>query len=1056
MYSSLLIEASAGSGKTFQLSNRFLALLALGENPADLIALTFTRKAAGEFTRRILNRLALGASCAEEAASLASALTPTLIGDAASRQPGIVPATQLPELSMQRFRELLASLVNALDQLQLSTLDSFFTRLVSCFGPELGLAGFEMLDEDRYALAREETLQQVLNDGSLDKRQRDLFLSAFAIANYGNEEARVRDSILKFIKDHHERLLQCPSPSSWGNADAIWDDHDNWPKYSPAKITALQQKILLDTPETFGHKGLDKTFTKLVESIPDYIPGTPLPKPIKDHLYKWVDSIPAGSDEIHFHYNRANRIFPAHLTSLLVELEELIRSSEITIFLKRTQGIWAVVSAFENQYHKQYRSQGRVSFADLTLLLQQHAVLAHKTGFNELAYRLDSQFRHWMLDEFQDTSRRQWQVIEPVINEAVISHEGERSLFVVGDTKQSIYGWRGGEPRLFNEMTERSEWERLQEWTMAHSWRSSETVLDFVNLVCAPDGNGMAPLPDETKQRWTFQKHLAANQLLGEVKIFQLSDKNIEDDFSDKKAAIISELKRIDPIQRNLSCVILVSSNKQVQDYTSLLREHTNFPIEAEAAVSIASDSPLGLTLSDWFKFLVFPADRFARRHVEASPLSTSITQYGKSESIQYSTARAEISTHGVSYHINKIVSQLPEALEIGAFQQMRLEQILNTARAFDAIGGTLEEWLRMLKNQTHREESGQGAIQIMTVHKSKGLEFDIVMLPELDGDGYDAVSRMGMLTKKNEQHIPKHFLNKPVKEIIARDPQLSEQYNQWIADNCYERACNLYVALTRARHSIYLFLKEPSKNANAASQLNDAGWIHRSVGDRDAIEVTFENEVSGQLLYQSGCSEWLTAFPLIETVENEEKQLLSLPPPAPRVGRRTASKDKSNFFIKRNSRASQNGKEFGNQVHDLFETIVTLVDAKTLPKNKYADVVRKALALPESQHWFGQHSNSEILREQAIEAIDDNGTWFSGVIDRAIVHFNSNHIATKIEILDYKTDSVSSADELIERYTGQLQSYAKVLSSVYQLPLTKITTCLLSTKLNSYVTIEI
>ena len=135
MYSSLLIEASAGSGKTFQLSNRFLALLALGESPADLIALTFTRKAAGEFTRRILNRLALGASSEQGAKDLAQALTPTLIGDNTSKQPGIVSVSQLPELSMGRFRELLASLVHELDRLQLSTLDSFFTRLVSSFGP---------------------------------------------------------------------------------------------------------------------------------------------------------------------------------------------------------------------------------------------------------------------------------------------------------------------------------------------------------------------------------------------------------------------------------------------------------------------------------------------------------------------------------------------------------------------------------------------------------------------------------------------------------------------------------------------------------------------------------------------------------------------------------------------------------------------------------------------------------------------------------------------------------------------------------------------------------
>lgn len=1051
MFSSLLIEASAGSGKTFQLSNRFLALLALGEDPADLIALTFTRKAAGEFTRRILNRLALGASSEEEAAKLAQALTLTLIGDPATRQPGIIPPSQLPDLGIPRFRELLVSLVKTLDRFQLSTLDSFFTRLVNSFGPELGLAGFEMLDEDRFTLAREDTLQNVLNGGAFTQTQRELFLSAFIIANYGNEEARVRDSILQFVEDHHERILQCPLSESWGNPHAIWEDFGQWPKFSPTKLAALQQRILDALPEKFGHGSFDKTVRNTVTTITDYVPGTPLPDPLKKNLFKWVDSLAEGADEIHFKAYKKDMVFPVRLTSLLVELEALIRYSEIEVFLRRTQGIWAVVTAFEQQYNQQNRSQGRVSFGDLTLLLQQHAVLARETGFNELAYRLDSKFRHWMLDEFQDTSRKQWQVIEPVIDEAVNDQEGQRSLFVVGDTKQSIYGWRGGEPRLFEELV-RPSWDRLEQWTMARSWRSSQIILDFVNLVCDTQGNGMQPFPDATKARWKFENHRAAKKLSGSVKVYQFDTKK-DEQISPKEAALIEEIQSLKPTQRGLSCAILVGSNKQVQNYTALLRQHTNFAIEAEAAVSIASDSPLGLALLDWFTYLLTPLDSFARRHVETSPLCEAIRQFGEDLNAQYTEARSEIAAQGVSFHINKLISALPKSVQLKSFQKLRLQQILDTARNFDSTGGSLEEWLRMLKKQTHREESGSGAIQIMTVHKSKGLEFDIVMLPELDGDSYDVITRMGMLKMENAEHLPKHFMLKPAKEIVQRDPHLQAQYDQWVADNCYERACNFYVALTRAARSLYLFLKAPASSKNsAADKLNDAGWIHRSVGDINTQSITLANEVEGSLLYQSGSPAWYLDHPVSESLATKETTSIQLPPAAPRIGRRTASKEKSSHCVNRNSRSMQGGKDFGNQVHALFEQITNVADKDTLPNNSYGDTVKAALELPESRHWFDAQPNTEVLLEQPVESIDASGTWFSGMIDRAIVHFDEAQNPINIEILDFKTDKVDSAEELMERYEGQMRSYISVLSSAYKLPISAISATLLSTKLNTYV----
>ena len=105
---SLMIRASAGTGKTYQLAHRFLALLALGEDPSRIIALTFTRKAAGEFADRILGNLAKGAASADGAADLAGRLHLALRGDPANAQPPMIdPEDEFPVMDQARFRELL-------------------------------------------------------------------------------------------------------------------------------------------------------------------------------------------------------------------------------------------------------------------------------------------------------------------------------------------------------------------------------------------------------------------------------------------------------------------------------------------------------------------------------------------------------------------------------------------------------------------------------------------------------------------------------------------------------------------------------------------------------------------------------------------------------------------------------------------------------------------------------------------------------------------------------------------------------------------------------------
>ena len=127
---------------------------------------------------------------------------------------------------------------------------------------------------------------------------------------------------------------------------------------------------------------------------------------------------------------------------------------ELELRLDRTQGIHGLLEAFEKQYDFRVRRAGRLMFGDLPVLLARAgSVLLGGNGPDrlDLEYRLDGAFDHWLLDEFQDTSNVQWHAVN-LIDEVVQDASGQRTFFCVGDQKQSVYQWRGGDPKLFDRL----------------------------------------------------------------------------------------------------------------------------------------------------------------------------------------------------------------------------------------------------------------------------------------------------------------------------------------------------------------------------------------------------------------------------------------------------------------------------------------------------------------------------------------------------------------------------------------------------------------------------
>ena len=210
-----MILASAGSGKTYALTNRIVRLLALGAAPERIVALTFTRKAAGEFFDVILRKLAAAAADPSRAAHLAREI-------------------ECPHLGCAEFLALLRAMVDAMPRLSFSTFDAFFARIVRSFPLELGLAGdFELLQEHAALVQRRRVLRRMFaratgREGP-DPAQR-VFIEAFKQATYGIEQKSVESLLAAYLDAHQEVYLDIPDAGLWGNPERIWPGGSPWPR----------------------------------------------------------------------------------------------------------------------------------------------------------------------------------------------------------------------------------------------------------------------------------------------------------------------------------------------------------------------------------------------------------------------------------------------------------------------------------------------------------------------------------------------------------------------------------------------------------------------------------------------------------------------------------------------------------------------------------------------------------------------------------------------------------------------------------------------------------
>ncbi|MBA3849178.1 MAG: DNA helicase UvrD [Opitutus sp.] len=1030
----VMILASAGSGKTYALTNRFIALLAAGAAPDRIVALTFTRKAAGEFFDGILRKLAEAAAHPAAARRLAGAI-------------------ERPELGAADFRRMLRAVADTLHRLRLGTLDSFFARIARAFPFELGLAGdFEVLQPAAAQRERRRVLQRLFaRDGDRAETRRD-FLEAFKRATFGAEEKQLGPRLDAFLDAHHERYLEAPDGALWGDAARIWPEGQPWLReVKPAATLAALRRWAESAPMEDKQRVRWLAFHAALET---WSPGAPLPRALEYIVGK---ALPAwdelGGSAVGLTIERRKQTLDAAGCAVLRDAVCLVAGGELRRRLEVTRGIHAVLAGYDELHDALVRRAGRLTFADVERLLRPPVArsLSRAAGGGDrlfLDYRLDAEIDHWLLDEFQDTSRGQWSVLRNLIDEVVQDAEGRRSFFCVGDVKQAIFAWRAGDPRLMGEIHEhynRGQDGPIVTQPLDRSWRSGPAVIDMVNAVFGSEALGDL-FPGRAAAEWKRQwrDHTTAFPgRAGQAALLHAADA------AGRKKLTLDLIRELRPLEKGLTCAVLVQRNVEAAELADYLRREGGVPAIAESDLRVCADNPAGAAMLALFQAAAHPGDRLAWEHVGMTPLGAALTAEGVATPGGLAArVLAQVQDGGFERTAEHWFARIEPALAPeNRFARERARQFAAAAALFDATGSrAVDEFAVFMESHVVREPESAAVVRVMTVHKAKGLGFDVVIVPELEGTRLDE-PRSGLAVQTDAAHAVQWVLDRPTALFARHDAVLRRHLAEAEQDACHESLSLLYVALTRAKRALFV-VTEP---VAGSSSRNFPKLLAAALGEEARTVRVGSLELTGA--WSAGEPGWHRDLPAPPSEKRREEIAPVTASPAPRRAARRPAGDGWDKFdaAAKFDLGGDAAREFGAAVHRLLAQVEwcapdeveararAWVEAGVSPDAIEQVVgVLRAPALADLWRAPADGQGGEVWRERAFEVIF-GGEWVSGVIDRVQVLRDAAGRPHRAFVWDFKTEafsSGSSAAERAERHAPQLRLYRRVVARLTGLPI--------------------
>lgn len=842
-------KASAGSGKTYQLALNYIRM-ALGEADTvtgryrlfyphaqnrhrEILAVTFTNKATEEMKQRIIKELRALADVGTESNYRARLL----------KDFGVDPRT-LASAAGAALSDILFDYGN----FHVSTIDAFFQTVLRSFAYEADLSGNYDLELDDKVINEEainSTLEAALGTKK-DKNSRQIrsWISAYMSRLRDNSESfdlfnpnnTSRKDLADFVRNLNNETFKLKK------ADILKFAND------PQKITALHNE-LKKSMDRLGAEILALGYQIDLEHI----------KYPNRKTYKLIASLQAGIWPLEGDYVDicASPEIAVSMIKPGFEADEEL----ITRLIDKIQRYYTALKIFVN-IHNYGLFSTILKFAE-HLKIENNTILLSDTntllkliiGESEMPFiyeRIGRRYRHYLIDEFQDTSRLQWDNLKPLLLESL--GEGNDNL-IIGDVKQCIYRFRNSDPKLLDRdlKTDKSIGHHIEDQPHNTNFRSSHVVVDFNNELFAKlsDTLGFQSVYS------TIRQDAKRTEESGYVMI----DCPPEGDSDGLNRMIDEMVRQLDPMRGGYKpgdIAVLTRTNNEAKKVINHLLARTADGGELEG-VNILSDEALLISSSTAVQHIVSSLKRRInpleeKEYTIYSTPETAMERFderlhqladeglGADEALEQAMNELRageivprpmdgVDTQGLSLFemIEEMITRLPDdlrrrdAIYLCAFQDMALDfsRSLNP-NLFDFI----EYWEETGVKTAIGLSGNVDAIRVLTIHKSKGLEFPCVHIPimpetfvsEKDFRWYEASEAFKSLDLDCE--TPEFFPIKSVGALRATKfaPQLESLYNESRLDELNA----LYVAFTRAKKELIVTLQRSpqKKNGDNVSQL--------------------------------------------------------------------------------------------------------------------------------------------------------------------------------------------------------------------------------------------
>jgi ATP-dependent exoDNAse (exonuclease V) beta subunit len=1022
----LVYRASAGSGKTWVLVKDYIKLCLSSSSPSyyrSVLAVTFTNKAAGEMKERIFQKLQVFAG-----------------SERFEKDPHMLEAiceeTGLTEnVIAERAAACLQHMMHHYSDVSISTIDSFVHTVVRSFARDLNVVPDFKVELDS-ELAREIAVDDVLSKIGVDKELTSLLI-------------HFSESLIDDEKNWDFRKELSEIAKNLATEESI-DHLVQLNKLSMANFTSIKReldkriKTYRDLVTNKAQEGVDiieesgvpyNKFSR--SSIPNYLAKTSkgeLKLPT-DTIVKMVNGEAGWCSKANLAEWGASieSIEPA-VSNIIQELIDVIsgpKGKEFKLAVKVNNKLYslAVLNEIDRALDEWKKNNEVLLISDFNRMI--HSIITRNPA-PFIYERIGQRYRHYLVDEFQDTSVLQWQNFIPLIENS-LAHDFQS--MIVGDGKQSIYRWRGGQVEQFNSLprifrkpevifdnAERVFDREFELRSLKNNFRSAPEIVDFNNKLF----DGFQTMLGENGSVYEAHGQIPAKNFAGYVSFetFPKEDREVE-----ILAQIGGRIERAlaDKYQMR-DIVILVRTRSDARLVSDGLIEMNN-PITGEKFNIITDESLLiknDRRVDFIANFLLWLEDS-SRIQSEVKIMTNLLEifpdEYDTEEEIKAFIRRDRsidlegfLSKHVPDFHLESLRGRAcTEVAEwwVTAFadrlvqSDIYIEFLLDHLKSFESSGQNgnnsfLDWWGRNRDKLSVQTQDAADGIRVMTIHKSKGLQFPIVILPLIARNA--VLGNIWINHPLEDVQIPSALVAYSAKDKEELGGEFAEEWAKQQLDNVNM----LYVALTRPERRLHVLCQE--------TKLDGDGVGLPEIMNRGMAQI-FPNDGSWEsgkcTVYERKIDPVDHVVTSLTTGDFRDRMKVSFQS-------RQYWKDSDQEYIRNRGVAIHTLLEAGHSPNAMSEIGEQLVADGLFSRELVDESLAKASEIVSHEkcsHFFASPANSKS--EAEIVTSDGNTLRPDRIVE----------MPDKILVIDYKTGSSQDV------HKRQVKKYKEALSSLYELP---------------------